>query len=385
MVVSVRGSSVVRFAVLCGLILLTGLRGQAQEFPIFGEPQNWFNPGPRKMVCPVPNMIGDGFVNLTDFTILNDTNVGFADLPAAGGADRLVISRNNSARPQDRVYLHYGHLTGGLTGFANFPGVNRREMASLDRYVLGIERACLDGRASLEIRMPYASERDFDFGTGAYSVRNDNYQGDTSAIGKFILSETATSTLSAGVAIQLPSAGDVTGTDGTTAFTVDHDAIYISPFLAFAAAQDDWFYNGFLQADFNVVGDSFTAGDVSQTPGSFRTGTLNAQNLIRASYGAGRWFTQNQDREWFRGLAGIVELHYTGTLNDTDTVVLTGPTSARVINNRENYQHFFNLTAGLHLEVRENINTRIGVSVPLRDSDRQFDATFMVQVDVLLR
>lgn len=385
MVVSVRASSLFRFALLCGVVLLSGLRGQAQEFPIFWEPQNWFNPGPQKMVCPVPNMIGDGFVNLTDFSLQNDTNVGIADLPATGGADRLVISRNNSARPQDRIYLHYGHLTGGLTGSANFPGVNRTEMASLDRYVLGIERACLEGRASLEIRMPYASQRDFDFGSTAYSVRNNNYQGDLSAIGKFILSETESSAISAGVAIQLPSSGDVTGTDRTTAFTIDHDAIYISPFVAFSAAQNDWFYNGFIQADFNVVGDGFSAGDVSNAPGSFQSGTFNAQNLLRISYGAGKWFTQNHDREWFRGLAGIVEMHYTGTLNDTDTVVLTGPTSARVLTNRENRQHFFNLTAGLHMEVRENINTRVGVSVPLRDRDRQFDATFMVQIDVLLR
>lgn len=384
MFVSVRRSVAVRPGLLCGLVLLSGSTGLAQEFPIFGEPQNWFDSGPPRVVCKVPNMIGDGFVNLTDLTILNDTNVGFADLPATGGADRLVISRNNSARPQDRVYLQYEHLTGGLTGFADFPGVNRREMASLDRYVLGIERACLNGRASLEIRMPYASERDFDFGT-AYSVRNSSYQGDTSAIGKFILSETESSTISAGIAIQLPTAGDVTGTDGTTQFTVDHDAIYISPFVALAAAQNDWFYNGFLQADFNIVGDGFTAGNVSNTPGSFRTGTFNAQNLIRASYGGGRWFVRHEDREWFRGLAGMVELHYTGTLNDTDTVVLTGPVSARVLSNRENRQHFFNLTAGLHTELRRNINTRVGVSVPLRDSDRQFDATFMVQVDVLLR
>ena len=162
MVVSVRTSSVIQFALLCGVVLLSALRGQAQEFPIFGEPENWFNPGPQKMVCPVPNMIGDGFVNLTDLFIQNDTNVGLATVPMAGGADRLVISRNNSARPQDRIYLHYGHLTGGLTGSANFPGVNRSEVASLDRYVLGIERACLDGRASLEIRMPYASQRDFE-------------------------------------------------------------------------------------------------------------------------------------------------------------------------------------------------------------------------------
>ena len=385
MVVSVRTSSVIRFALLCGVVLLSGLRGQAQEFPIFREPQNWFNPGPQKMVCPVPNMIGDGFVNLTDLFIQNDTNVGLATVPMAGGADRLVISRNNSARPQDRIYLHYGHLTGGLTGSANFPGVNRTEVASLDRYVLGIERSCLEGRASLEIRMPYASQRDFDFGSTAFSVRNYNYQGDLSAIGKFILSETESSTISAGVAIQLPSAGDVTGTDRTTAFTIDHDAIYISPFVAFSAAQADWFYNGFIQADFNVVGDGFTAGDVSNLPNSFQTGTYNPQNLLRISYGAGKWFTQNYDREWFRGLAGIVEMHYTGTLNDTDTVVLSGPTSVRVLTNRENRQHFFNLTAGLHMEVRENINTRVGVSVPLRDRDRQFDATFMVQVDVLLR
>lgn len=376
--------SVVRFGLLCGIILLCGLRSDAQEFPVFGEPENWFTSGPPRMADRVPNMMGDGFVNLSDITILTGIGVGIADLPAAGGADRLVISRNNSARPQDRVYLHYEHLTGGLTAAANFPGVNRREMASLDRYVLGIERACLEGRASLEFRMPYASQRDFDFGT-AYSVRNENYQGDLSAIGKFILSETDSSTVSAGVAIQLPSAGDVTGTDGTTPFTVDHDAIYISPFVAFAAAQDDWFFNGFLQADFNIEGDGFTAGDVSGAPGSFQTGTFNPQHLIRASYGGGKWFVQNDDREWFRGLAGMVELHYTGTLNDTDTVVLTGPVSSRVINNRENHQHFFNLTAGLHMEVRRNVNTRVGVSVPLRDGDRQYDATFLVQVDVLLK
>ena len=55
------------------------------------------------------------------------------------------------------------------------------------------------------------------------------------------------------------------------------------------------------------------------------------------------------------------------------------------LQNEENRQDFVNLTAGLHVELLENVNTRIGVSVSLRDSDRQYDATFLRQVDILLR
>ena len=55
------------------------------------------------------------------------------------------------------------------------------------------------------------------------------------------------------------------------------------------------------------------------------------------------------------------------------------------LQNEENRQDFVNLTAGLHVELREHVNTRIGVSVSLRDSDRPYDATFLRQVDILLR
>lgn len=55
------------------------------------------------------------------------------------------------------------------------------------------------------------------------------------------------------------------------------------------------------------------------------------------------------------------------------------------LQNEENRQDFVNLTAGLHVELRENVNSRTGVSVPLQDSDRQYDATILRQVDILLR
>ena len=133
--------------------------------------------------------------------------------------------------------------------------------------------------------------------------------------------------------------------------------------------------NCFGQIDVSASGNTFSGQGVS--------GEYDNQSLLRLSLGGGRWFFQRDDG-LFRGLAGIAELHYTSTLEDSDPIVHANMMTARtqILSNTRNREDILNLTSGLHLELPGNANARVGVNVPLRDEQRFHDATLMVQVNI---
>ena len=177
--------------------------------------------------------------------------------------------------------------------------------------------------------------------------------------------------------MQLPTGGDITGQFDNNAFTIENDAVIVSPFLAFVAAPNsNWFYQGFAQADFAAKGNTFS--------GLGQSTEFDTQSLLRLS-GGGRWFFR-KNHGLLRGLAGLAELHFTTTLEDSDsTTLLNLPMAgAQTLSNAAVRQSVLNLTSGLHLELPGKANARVGVNVPLRDDQRFHDATLMVQVNISL-
>jgi hypothetical protein len=329
------------------------------------RPQDCWGP-----VDCTPAMIGDTFVGLLDINTDNDGIRSSARIPFPGGSNRLVIARNNSALVRDRFYVAYEHTTGAMS--ASSQGVTSAD-ASLDRTILGMEKVFLDGQASLEIRLPFAAQRDFTF--NRFSIQSDGQFGNVALISKLQLVKTQNKVISTGIAVQLPTGGDVTGEfDGRT-FTIENDAVIISPFMAFAAASDcsNWFWQGFAQTDYYAKGNTFS--------GLGQSVEYDGQSLLRLSGGGGRWFFRKNDG-LLRGLAGIAELHFTSTLEEADSTTLINMASVQTLSNAAGNQDVLNLTSGLHLELPGNANARVGVNVPLRGDERFHDATLMVQVNI---
>lgn len=329
-------------------------------------------PEPASFLEPVdrtPGMLGDTFVGLLDVNIDNDGILSSARISFPGGANRLVVARNNSALVRDRFYVAYEHTTGALSTSSQAATDNG---ANLDRTILGLEKVFLDGQASIEIRLPFAAERSFRF--NRFSIQNDGEFGNIGLIGKLQIVKNEHAVVSSGIAIQLPTGGDITGEFDGNAFRIENDAVYVSPFLSFAAAPNsDWFWQGFMQTDHSVRGNTFV--------GLGQSGELDNQTLLRLSGGGGRWFFLDNDG-LLQGLAGIVELHYTSTLDSPDSVVFTNMARVQTLSNASGHQDILNLTSGLHLELPGNANARVGVNVPLRGDQRFHNATLMVQVNV---
>ncbi|MFT4555074.1 MAG: hypothetical protein ACKVII_02060 [Planctomycetales bacterium] len=365
---------------LAGLLLAAPRVGHADLTDLFqpGLP-DWVSSmasdaGPSDCWGPVdctPAMLGDTFVGLLDINTDNDGILSAGRIPFPGGSNRLVIARNNSALVRDRFYVAYEHTTGALSASSQSVMSNN---ASLDRTILGLEKVFLDGQASLEIRLPFAAQRDFTF--NRFSIQGDGEFGNVGLIGKLQLAKTENNVVSAGLAVQLPTGGDINGEFDSRAFTIVNDAVIISPFLAFAATPDsNWFYQGFAQADFTAKGNTFS--------GLGQSTEFDSQSLLRLSGGGGRWFFR-KNQGLLRGLAGLAELHFTTTLEDSDSTTLVSMASAQTLSNVERHQSVLNLTSGLHLELPGKANARVGVNVPLRDDQRFHDATLMVQVNIPL-
>jgi hypothetical protein len=80
----------------------------------------------------------------------------------------------------------------------------------------------------------------------------------------------------------------------------------------------------------------------------------------------------------------MVELHYTSTMQDADMLAVFSTPSAldpslAILRNPANRFDILNLTTGLHFNVTQLSDLRVGVVVPLRPGgNRQFDSEIQV-------
>jgi hypothetical protein len=152
-----------------------------------------------------------------------------------------------------------------------------------------------------------------------------------------------------------------------------NDAVHLLPYLALQSSPDEnWFFHAFTQVDIaanenkiNVQGIGFSESD-----------SLADQTLLYLDASAGYWWYRTANDSGLTGLASVVELHYTTTLNDADTANLSGA----FIGNFENRYDVLNLTAGVHSEWSGNTAVRVAVVVPLDRNERFFDSEAQVSV-----
>ncbi len=316
-----------------------------------------------------PAMFGDFFAG---DAIEADTGVDFlrARLPLAAGGRRVKISDNNHVIPQDRVFFAYHAFDNAYqvnrSPAVGLPPLITRE-TSLERYTFGVEKTFLEGLSSVELRIPFGA--DFDITSPDY-VMDSGRVGNLTIILKSLLLVCDDYAVTAGLGIDTPTGSDVSGALPLLggAFRVDNTAVHLLPFLGVAWAPNDlYFMQFFTQFDIATNGNDVAVFDPTQVT----VGSLNPQNLVHLDLELGRWLYQCHGG-CVSGIAGVLEFHYTGTLQESDFA--GGPVAPGFVffGNPANHYDVWNLTVGLHTEMARGTQLRVGGVFPLSDGDNRF-------------
>ena len=327
-----------------------------------------------------PNMFGDSWESGNGVNVSGPDGSSSAETPLAGGNRRMKIAENDNSLPQDRIFVLYNHFQDAAS-IDDMPAIGppTQRSISLDRYTIGFEKTFLDGLWSFELRMPFG---------GGYGYESADFASFAGQIGnldvvlKRVLYQSETTVAAIGLCVDTPTGSDATGMGQGVQYNVRNQAAFLSPYLGILRTPNDkLFYQAFLQVDVPTNGNRIDYVDTLAT-GSGAFGILNDQTLMYADLSVGYWLSRNPCADWVTGLAGVVELHYTTTLQDAD--IVTGTASGRFFSfgNFSNRVDVLDLTMGLHAELNNHTLCRVAGVVPLRTGDdRLFNAEVQVQLE----
>ncbi|WP_166821545.1 hypothetical protein [Thalassoroseus pseudoceratinae] len=198
-------------------------------------------------------------------------------------------------------------------------------------------------------------------------------------------------------------------------FDIENETWGVSPFMAFTAVPTNrWYFNGFWQLDVPVNSSSWTyterdvdlqgvlpgASENFEQFSNSQSGEIDDQVLMHLDLGGGYWHYRDPCAKYVTGLASLLELHYTTTLNDADIInVASEPIRGDTFNadgtqrqfeqsprigNIGNRVDILDLSVGAHTLIGSNMLLTTGYNVPLRDGefDRTFDGEFSVILNV---
>jgi len=181
--------------------------------------------------------------------------------------------------------------------------------------------------------------------------------------------------LSVGLAVDLPTADDVSFIDGNgDLFRVGNDSTTISPFVGWQILpSDDTFVQGFFQLAIPLDGYQYSIDPAAPFLPAQQF-TFDEQTLLNVDVGVGRWLFRTAGNE---GLALIAELHYTAALDGASSVYVP------MTNNTFTQDDFssYNATMGATLKLDQWTFT-LALVVPLFDSpDRFTDGGMALQIN----
>lgn len=286
------------------------------------------------------------------------------------------LAQGSGALPRDRVFFNYGYfddalLTAGGIGY--------------NRFTPGIEKTVLDGRGSIELRLPFASSIDnpviADGSSGTGDVRFGNLQ----IYLKSLIRSHDWLSVSGGLGISVPTERDLNVglTDGTSLLRIENESVHLQPFIAAAFIPSERaFAQAILQLDFDTNGNSVALN--STGAGLTHSGTLQNAAMLYIDVSMGYWLVRDESPSgyWPSALAGILEVHHNQSLNDDDSVsggsLTVGPLTGKIAAT--------NIVVGTIAELTQNLNLSIGYVVPVsQDSENQFDGALRATVDWRLR
>ena len=316
-----------------------------------------------------PNMIGD-FSGLASTVSTLYPSTARNTVSTAGGDRRFKLSDDNSPCVNDRVFFDYNGFRNALLG-------SDGAAHDLNLYTFGVEKTFFDGACSLELRIPVVQGLD---ATQSYlpgdPVTGTEF-GNVPLIFKWQLGCSEEGCLSAGVATVFPTGRDgvVSGGPGTV-LVVKNQAVHIQPFIGGLWKPNEcWFVQAFAEVDFDANGNEVDIpANGFAGPPLISAGRYYDQNLLYLDMSVGRWIYRNCPTHFLTGIAPTLELHYTTTLQDTQSVA--------GVSNPFNRVDVLDLTAGLHMQIGAMSTLTIAESVPLtQGGNRCYDNEFVVQFD----
>jgi hypothetical protein len=317
-----------------------------------------------------PDMFGDSIT--TNSVLIDQSNITsnlnhslLVDVPSPGGFARF---KNEHARamPTDRLFVLYNHFHNALDFQSIGDGTVTR---SVNVVTLGGEKTFDGGRSSLEVRLPLVGFDDVNINGAGYNAEE---VGDLVLALKTLLVESDDFAIASGIALSLPTAGDVSiALGGGDSLQIRNETFRLLPYLAFQLTPDEnWFFHLFTQLDSTASANRF----VYRSGGASSSSRITDQSLFYLDWSAGYWWYRNDDpdAEGLTGLASVFELHWTTAVNDAQGA-LVGNLPVIAVNNRFDA---LNATGGVHLELNHETALRVAAVLPLRQSrtDRFFDA-----------
>jgi hypothetical protein len=291
---------------------------------------------------------------------------------SAGGAGGLIgltkIAEDNSPFPRDRIIFNYDYFNGAAI-------FNPRK--DVNRFVFGLEKTFFEQRASLEVRLPFASTLDNTIVADGTTGTGKNLFGDLQLILKVLLLRSEQFNLSAGLGVSLPTADalHIQLADGTSVARIDNDSVILEPFFSFIIAPNDrLFFQQFVEVDVDPVGSrTFANPDFT---GLQLIGRIYTQSLLQLDSQLGYWLYVARDRSaMVRRIAPYVELHYNSTIGSSSSVT-SGPF---IIGQPNNHLDELNMVLGMTTQIGDNCFVQGGVVLPLRGHN---DRTFEYQIGI---
>jgi hypothetical protein len=330
-----------------------------------------------------PNMIGDFFGGGARFFGRGQlANIQNASVGIAGGDRRYKIIEGNSPVPTDRLFLNYNHFQNPLL---DIEGNDR----NLERFTFGLEKTFFDGMWSAEVRLPLSSDYNSTQSMSGGGLSATEF-GDVAVALKRVILRRENFLLSTGLGMAFPTGDDWRIVDDAgTVVEVANESVHLQPFLGAAWRSDDnpLFCLFFTQIDFDTQGNSVRMRNPRTSNGSSTLDTIGVfqeQNLLFVDIALGYWIYRNHSAHYLTGIAPIVELHYSTTLQNEDyvsglygSIGANSPQSGSIGNGRRDV---LNLTSGLQFELGRMSSLTVAGVAPLRTGeDREYDAEFVVQ------
>jgi hypothetical protein len=293
----------------------------------------------------------------------------------AGGASRTLVSRNNNVLPLTRAYFDYS-----FSDAARFDAVTDTRTGDIHQGIFGVERAFFHNLLSLEIRLPTVNGLDgVQEAVINRPARQDTSFGNMYLGTKALLYYDPQNVLTTGVGFTLPTGQSADFRIGNTSVaTINNGTGFIQPFIAYARTRGRGFLQTWTELDFAVGGNDLFLGN------AFR-GTYQEQHLLHLDMQVGYWLYRNHHANRIvTGFAPLLELHYTSTLNDSDSINIV-----QDYENPFNRMDILNATIGSQINLGRQANCRLGVALPLLGG--QFgeahvaDASLFAQFDLTRR
>ena len=354
-----------------------------QNVPDLGQLSGSFGAG-GGVLSAAPGMIGDFFSyggqQMAMGTLAQNPN-NPTTISLAGGDRRFKIVENNSPFPMDRVFFNYHYFKNAVIP-ADAGSIPAREQ-SLDRYMFGLEKTFCDELWSAELRIPFASGLDsVQFGDPGAADNSGTEFGNMALALKRLLWNGPLVSASVGLGMVFPTADDMqlfaTPSSLSSQLLIENEAFFLQPFLGvrYTPGTRLWF-DFFSQLDLATNGNSSTLilpGLVSGDPPRTEERVLTDQNLLFLDASLGYWLYQDPcGCGIISGLAPIVELHYSTTIQNADGIQFRSGSNEDELTNPFNRMDVLNLTGGLRVKFGRRSFLTVAAAVPLRTDKEDLD------------